>query len=105
MSPSSIIRGVRHLWRPPRCSLQPSVEWLKKYSKRFSTFEFFVGGGGVAVADFDDASELNRVVLEMPFTQFTDVEITPVVDPSVATARYGETFAAMAAAVAPPAGG
>ena len=55
--------------------------WVETYSTRFSTLEFFVVGGGLVLADFDDSTELNRILAENPFTQFMDVEIMPVVEP------------------------
>ncbi len=73
-------------------------QWVEKYSKRFSTLEFFVIGGGLVLADIDDSAELNRIVAENPFTPFMDVDIMPVVEPSVAMAAYGEVVAAFAAA-------
>jgi Domain of unknown function (DUF3303) len=77
-------------------------EWVEKYSKRFSTLEFFVIGGGLVLADIDDSAELNRIVAENPFTPFMDVEIMPVVDPSAAMATYGEVVAAFADAAQHP---
>ena len=37
-------------------------QWVETYSKRFSTLEFFAIGGGLVLADFDDSTELNRIV-------------------------------------------
>jgi Domain of unknown function (DUF3303) len=73
-------------------------QWVEKYTKRFSTLEFFVIGGGLMLADIDDSAELNRIVAENPFTPFMDVEIMPVIDPGTAMATYGEVVAAFAAA-------
>ena len=75
-------------------------QWVEKYGKRFSTLEFFVGGGGFGVIDVDDSSELHRMTAENPFTPFSEVEIRPVVEPSAAMAILNEAFAAFA----PPAG-
>jgi hypothetical protein len=75
--------------------------WVETYSKRFSTLEFFVVGGGLVLADIDDSAELNRIVAENPFTPFMDVEIMPVVEPSVAMATYGEVVSALAGAAQP----
>ena len=76
-------------------------EWVENHSKRFSTLEFFVIGGGLVLADIDDSAELNRIVAENPFTPFMDVEIMPVVDPGTAMAAYGEVVAAFAAPAQP----
>ncbi len=76
-------------------------QWVETYAARFSTFEFFVDGGGLVVADFDDADELQRVVAENPFTPYSDVQIRPVVAPTVAMGMYSEVIAALAAAGQP----
>ena len=69
-------------------------QWVEKYSERFSTFEFFVGGGGLVVVDVDDSAELHAIVAENPFTPFMEVEIRPVLEPGAAMAVYGEILAA-----------
>ena len=76
-------------------------QWVENYSKRFSTLEFFVIGGGLVLADIDDSTELHRIVAENPFTPFMDVEIMPVVEPGTAMAAYGEVAAALAGAAQP----
>jgi hypothetical protein len=76
-------------------------QWVENYSKRFSTLEFFVIGGGLVLADIDDSAELHRIVAENPFTPFMDVEIMPVVEPDTAMAAYGEVAAALAGAAQP----
>jgi len=73
-------------------------EWVKKYGERFSTLEFFVGGGGFGVIDVDDSTELQRIAAENPFTPFSEVEIRPVVEPGAALAIMGEVMAAQAQA-------
>jgi hypothetical protein len=71
-------------------------QWVEKYGDRFSTLEFFVGGGGFGVIDIDDSAELQRIAAENPFTQFSEVEIRPVVEPGAALAILGEAMAAQA---------
>ena len=69
--------------------------WLEKYGNRFSTLEFFVGGGGFGVIDVDDSADLHRISAEHPFTPFAEVEIRPVVEPARAMDTLREVFAAM----------
>jgi hypothetical protein len=69
-------------------------QWVEKYGERFSTLEFFVGGGGFGVIDVDDSAELHRISAENPFTPFSEVEIKPVVEPGTAMATFSEVFAA-----------
>ena len=73
-------------------------QWVETYAKRFSTLEFFAIGGGLALADIDDSTELHRIVAENPFTPYMDVEIMPVVEPQVAMETLGgmAAFAAQA---------
>jgi muconolactone delta-isomerase len=78
-------------------------QWVDTYSKRASTIEFFAMGGGLVLADFDDASELHRLVAENPFTAFMDVEVIPVIEPTAAMATWGQAMAALTSAAQPPA--
>lgn len=76
-------------------------QWVETHSKRFSTLEFFVAGGGLMLADFDDSTELNRILAENPFTPFMDVEIMPVLEPRAAMANFSEVIADLLAAAQP----
>lgn len=76
-------------------------QWVETYSKRFSTLEFFVVGGGLALVDVDDSAELHKMVAENPFSQYMDVEIMPVVDPDIAMSTFRDAAAAFAASGAP----
>lgn len=73
-------------------------QWAETYAERFSTFEFFVDGGGLVLGDFDDNAELQQILAENPFTPYSDVQIRPVIEPGVAMATYSRTLAALAAA-------
>lgn len=76
-------------------------QWVETHAERFSTLEFFVAGGGVVLADFDDSSELQRILAENPFTPYMDVEIQPVIEPTAAMETYARTVAALATAAQP----
>ncbi len=71
-------------------------QWADTYGERFSTFEFFVAGGGLVVADFDDSAELQRVVAENPFTPYMDVDILPSLAPSTAMETWSKVIASLA---------
>ena len=72
-------------------------DWINRYRGRMENMEFFVGGGGMGVIDVDDSLELTRIVAEMPFTPFSDIEIRPVADPEAALQVLQEAFAQRAA--------
>jgi hypothetical protein len=76
-------------------------EWVETYSKRVSSMEFFAMGGGLVLADFDDASELHLLVAANPFTAFMDVEVIPIVEATAAMDTWGQAVAALTGA-APP---
>jgi hypothetical protein len=67
--------------------------WLAEHQSRFSTLEFFVGGGGFGVLDVSDSAELQKMVAANPFSPFSDVEIRPVVEPGQAMQILQEAFA------------
>jgi muconolactone delta-isomerase len=68
-------------------------EWVSRYRGQMEHLDFFVGGGGMGVIDVDDSIELTRIMAEMPFTPFSDVEIRPVADPQSALQVLQEAFA------------
>ena len=76
-------------------------QWVETHSKRFATLEFFVAGGGLMLADFDDSTELNRILAENPFTPFMDVEVLPVLEPRAAMANFSEVIADLLATAQP----
>jgi len=77
-------------------------QWVQTYSKPASTIEFFATGGGLVLADFDDAGELHRLVAENPFTAFMDVEVIPVIEPAAAMETWERAMAALTGAAQPP---
>lgn len=88
----------------PRSAAPPEIapvlmaalgQWAETYGERFSTFEFFVAGGGLIVADFDDSNELQRVVAENPFTPYMDIEISPSLAPSAAMETWSQVVASL----------
>jgi hypothetical protein len=73
-------------------------QWVETYSKRVSTMEFFAMGGGLVLADFDDANELHRLVADNPFTAFMDVEVMPIIEPTAAMENWAQAAAALTGA-------
>lgn len=77
--------------------IDAAEEWQKRYSGKLETFGLFPGGGGFGIADVSDEAELHRMLVEMPFTPFSDYEIKVVVDAPTAWGQAREAFAAMMA--------
>jgi hypothetical protein len=72
---------------------QGVAQWIEKYGDRFETLYFFPGGGGVGIADVDDAAELQQMTAEHPFTIYADVEIHPAVDAQTSLKTLREALA------------
>lgn len=68
--------------------------WIENHQAKFDRVEFFVGGGGYGVGDFDSSEELMQIAAEHPFTPFSDVEIRPVVASEAALRMLQEALAA-----------
>lgn len=73
-------------------------EWEKRYNDKFEAFGLFPGGGGFAIANVSDEADLHRIILEMPFSPFSDHVIRPIVDGATGWRQAREAFAAMMAA-------
>jgi hypothetical protein len=72
-------------------------EWQKRHSDKLETFGLFPGGGGFGIADVPDEAALHQIILENPFTPFSDYEIKVIVDAPTAWRQAREAFAAMSA--------
>ncbi len=67
-------------------------EWMQKHGSRVEGTQFFVGGGGIATIETDDPGELVVLMTENPFTQYSDVEIRPLIDPEAAITVLQEAY-------------
>jgi hypothetical protein len=77
--------------------IDAAEEWQKRHNDRFETFGLFPGGGGFGIANVADEAELHRLIVENPFTPFSDYEIQVIVDAPTAWRQAREAFAAMTA--------
>jgi muconolactone delta-isomerase len=64
--------------------LQAMAEWMQRYANRVEGVQFFVGGGGYGTIETDDSEELARLIAEHPFTQYSEIEVRPLIDPQAA---------------------
>jgi hypothetical protein len=72
-------------------------EWQQRYDDKFEAFGLFPGGGGFAIADVSDEAELHRMIIEMPFSVFSEHMIKPIVDAETGWRQSREAFASMMA--------
>jgi hypothetical protein len=89
---------------PPDMALmatQGALDWYERYKDRFSVFGSFVGGGGFAVVEVDDAEQLNQMIVEMPFAWFSDVTAELFVEGDRGLHQIEEALQAMMGAAAP----
>jgi muconolactone delta-isomerase len=72
-------------------------QWQQRYDDKLESFGLFPAGGGFGIVDVSDEAELHRMILEMPFSPFSDHMIKPIVDPATGWRQGREALAAMAA--------
>lgn len=65
------------------------VEWWDRYRGSFESAGFFAGGsGGGGICNVADEIELNRMMLEWPFSQFNHIDVYPLLDMDVALDQW-----------------
>lgn len=74
---------------------QAALDWYERYKDRFEIFGTFLGGGGFAVVEADDAEELSKMIVEMPFATFSDVTAELFVEGDKGFRQFQEAMAAM----------
>lgn len=57
-----------------------AIAWADRYQDRLEAFGAFPGGGGFGIANVKDEEELNQLVIDMPFSWFSDVQVRPFVE-------------------------
>ena len=77
-----------------------AIDWYERHRDKFSAFGTFPGGGGFGVVEVADEAELNQLIIEMPFSWFSDVQVRPFVDGIEGLQQFKQAVEAMAAAMA-----
>jgi muconolactone delta-isomerase len=74
-----------------------AIAWSERYQGKLDAFGMFPGGGGFGIADVSDETELNQMIIDMPFTWFSDVEVRPFVEGNAGLQQLKQAVEAMAA--------
>ena len=70
--------------------------WRDRWRPKMESFEFFAGrGGGWAVLNTEDETELSQIMMEFPLTPFTVTRVHPTVNGDEALARLSATVTQM----------
>jgi muconolactone delta-isomerase len=56
-----------------------AVAWSERHRDSLEVLGTFAGGGGFGILDVPDEETLNQIVMEMPFSWFSQVEVRPFV--------------------------
>jgi hypothetical protein len=74
-----------------------AIAWSEKHADSIEIFGGFPGGGGFGIVDVPDSETLNQIVMDMPFTWFSDVKVYPFVKGEASFRQLQEAIAAMGA--------
>jgi muconolactone delta-isomerase len=74
-----------------------ALAWAQNYQSKLDAFGMFPGGGGFGIVDTSDETELNQLIIDMPFSWFSDVEVRPFVEGNAGLQQLKQAVDAMAA--------
>jgi uncharacterized protein with GYD domain len=77
--------------------VEAALSWHQRYRDSFEAFGTFIGGGGFAVVNVPDEQALNQIVIEMPFSSVSELEVRPFVEGTVGFRQLQQALAAMGA--------
>src|SRR3712207_3382370 len=70
--------------------------WRDAHRESMEAFEFFVGGGGgFGVFNVADEATLNRIMVQYPFTPFSEITTRPILDRDTALGQWREIMSGM----------
>ncbi len=73
--------------------LDAFADWRQRHRHSMESFEFFAGGGGgFAVINVPDEAALNRMMVEYPFTPYSDISVRPLLDGDTALGQWREVM-------------
>jgi hypothetical protein len=68
--------------------------WYSRHRDRIEVHGWFIGGGGFVIVNVEDEATLNQLVMEHPFTPFSDAEVQPFVDHDTGIRQLAEAVRA-----------
>jgi hypothetical protein len=74
-----------------------AIAWQERHQDKFEAFGSFPGGGGFGVVEVADEAELNQLIMEMPFSWFSEVKVWPFVPGAEGLQQLKQAVDAMAA--------
>jgi hypothetical protein len=70
--------------------------WRDAHRESMEVFEFFAGGGGgFGILNVPDEATLNRIVVQYPFTPFSEITTRPILDGDTALGQWREILGEM----------
>ncbi len=76
--------------------LEGFADWRERYRDRMESFEFFAGGGGgFGVFNVADEATLNQMMIEYPFTPFSELTSRPILDGDTALNQWRQVMQQM----------
>ncbi|MEZ4529950.1 MAG: hypothetical protein R2855_02875 [Thermomicrobiales bacterium] len=78
---------------PPPEMMSPLMDafadWRARYKPIMESFDFFVaGGGGCGIVNAPDDATLATMMMEYPWSPFSEVEVELLIDGDLALAQY-----------------
>ena len=77
--------------------VEGAIDWHERHQEKFSAFGTFPGGGGFGVVKVAGEAELNQLMVGMPFSWFSDVQVRPFVGGAEGLQQLKQAVDAMAA--------
>jgi hypothetical protein len=76
--------------------VEEALEWRDRHRSELEEFGTFPGGGGFGICDVPDTESLNRLILEMPFSPFSEHDVYPFVPGDTGLQQLRDRVAEMA---------
>jgi hypothetical protein len=77
--------------------VEASIAWHDRHQDQLEVFGTFPGGGGFGVIEAADEAELSRLITEMPFSWFSEIQVRPFVPGTEGLEQLKQAVDAMAA--------